>query len=159
MRRIPLDSRCWVFLGAVIAAAPLPSLAENTKYQMGFDDRDGVVDVFYFGKDDTYAAIAYSPKTGKYGYSQGCYSREIAEREARRHCPADDTQIVAWVCNGFCALAVGDDDTWGSGFSNDSRASNSSAKDRALAECRKRGPKARVLICICSVKRKPEVFE
>ena len=145
----------WLWMGSMV-------LAENTQYQMGFDTRDGVVDVFYFGNDDTYAAIAYSPATGKYGYANDCYSREIAERTALRYCVADDARIVGWVCNGFVALAVGKveaDGAWGTGISNDARASNTTAKSRALAACKQRDATAKIKLCVCSVKRKVEVFD
>lgn len=127
--------------------------------QMGYDYRNGSVDVFYFGKEDRFAAIAYSPKTGKYGYAQDCYSREIAERTALKNCDAEDARIATWVCNGFCAIAVGSDGAWGAGYSNSLKASNKSAKENALETCRENCPDAKMLLCICSIDRSPEVFD
>lgn len=100
---------------------------------------------------DTYAAIAYSPSTGKYGYASNYGSRWAAETAALRNCAAKDAQIVTWVNNGFCALAVGDDvSAWGIGYSYGDGATNTYAKQRALLEAQKRTKNARVLLCVCS---------
>lgn len=148
-----------LFLSAIMAVVVSGSVrADNTPFQMGFDYQTDSFDAFYLGKDDQYAAIAYSRKTEKYGFAHGCYSREIAERQAIRNCPADDAKIVTWVCNGFCALAVGENGAWGGGYSNDARASNTAAKNAALRACAKHSDKPRILICVCSVKRKPEIY-
>src|SRR5205823_212946 len=67
---------------------------------------------------NTYAAIAYSPAMGNYGYGYNYGSRTAAEAAAIRNCKADDARIVTWVNNGFCALALGEDKTaWGVGWS------------------------------------------
>src|SRR5438128_2653369 len=88
-----------------------------------------------FFRGTTYAAIAYSEKTGEWGYSSGQQTRDIAEELARRNCKADDAKPVAFVRNGFCALAVGENGAWGTGFSYGDGASNTAAKNKALAEC------------------------
>ena len=54
-----------------------------------------------FFRGDTYAAIAYSPKTGKYGYAYGQSTRDIAEGVAKRRCKAADAKVVTWVHNGW----------------------------------------------------------
>jgi len=113
--------------------------------------------LFFHGS--TYAAIAYSEETGKYGYAYDCPSRDIAEVLARRRCQARDAKVVAWVNNGFCALALGDRGAYGTGWSNGNGASNAAAKNTALAECAQRGKNARLVLCVCSLDRKPEVFE
>lgn len=101
----------------------------------------------------TYAAIAYSPSTGKYGYGNGYRSRYAAEREALRQCPESDAKVVGWVCNGFLALAVGDDNAYGTGYSFNAGATNGAAMNNAMAECRKHTSKnPHILICICSVR-------
>ncbi len=56
-----------------------------------------------------HAAIAYSQSTGSIGYSYNCSSRAQAESLAMDHCSGDDAQVVVWVENGYCALAVGDE--------------------------------------------------
>jgi hypothetical protein len=107
----------------------------------------------------TFGAIAYSRETGKYGYASECKTREAAEEEAKRKCQAHDARIVTWVRNGFCALAVGAEGAWGGGWSAGKEASSTAAKDHALAECKKHSSTARLLICVDSLRRKPEVFE
>jgi hypothetical protein len=106
---------------------------------------------------DTYAAIAYSQNTGSVGYAYNCGSRGEAERMALRNCKGSDARIVTWVNNGFCALAVGQDGAWGIGYSWGDGASNTEARARALAECRKRTTGARIRVCICSEDVEPEV--
>ncbi len=108
--------------------------------------------------DDTYAAIAYSPATGKWGYAYDCDSRSSAEEAALSRCKAPDACIVTWVHNGFCALALGDDKShWGVGWSFGDGASNVSARNRALAECRQRTTGARLVLCVCSLDVQQEV--
>ncbi len=114
-------------------------------------------DVIVFN-GDTYAAIAYSPATGNYGYGYNFGSRASAEAAALRNCKADDARVVTWVNNGFCALSLGDDKTkWGVGFSYGDGATNTFAKRRALQECANRTTNSRLVICVCSVNVAPEV--
>lgn len=108
---------------------------------------------------DTYAAVAYSEKTGTWGYANGRPSRFIAETLAKRYCKAKDAEAVVWVHNGWCALALGDDGAWGIGWSSGKGATNTEAKKQALANCHEFGKNARVVLCVCSLDRKPEIFE
>jgi hypothetical protein len=108
---------------------------------------------------DTYAAIAYSKSTGNYGYAYNHGSRAAAEASALKYCKADDAFIVCWVNNGFCALALGDDrEAYGYGYSFGDGATNTSAKNRALLEARRRTTNAHLVLCVCSENVKPEVF-
>jgi hypothetical protein len=62
----------------------------------------------------SYAAIAYSPATGKYASASDYRSRPAAEKAALAKCGADDAVIACWVNWGFCALALGSDKScWG----------------------------------------------
>ena len=65
---------------------------------------------------DTYAAIAYSPETGRYGYGFRCSSKEEAGQEAIRQCHADDARALIYTYNAWCALAVGDNGAYGSAW-------------------------------------------
>jgi Domain of unknown function (DUF4189) len=86
-----------------------------------------------------FAAIAYSPSTGKYGYSYNYQSRSAAERVALEHLPQPDARIVCWVQAGFCALAKGDDKSeWGVGYSYGKGARTEDAREAAVEECGKR---------------------
>jgi serine/threonine-protein kinase len=81
---------------------------------------------------DTFAAIAYSPATGKYGIAYDRLSRKSAEQDALSNCAVEDARIVCWVNYGFCALAVGSDQAyWGVGWS---KTDNTDAKQKALAD-------------------------
>jgi serine/threonine-protein kinase len=107
---------------------------------------------------DSYAAIAYSPSTGAYGYGYNYGSRWSAEAAALRNCKADDARIVTWVNNGFCALAVGDDKScWGVGWEYGDGATNTAAMRRALQEANKRTTNCRILLCVCSANVAPYV--
>lgn len=99
----------------------------------------------------SYAAVAYSPSTGKFRYSYNYRSRSAAEQAALRGLVEADARIVCWVNNGFCALALGDDvGCWGTGWRYGSGASNSGAMQRALEECRRRTTGARIVVCLSS---------
>jgi hypothetical protein len=52
-----------------------------------------------------FAAIAYSPLTGRYGYATGAGCLADADVLALANCRAPDAQIWAWVENGWVALA------------------------------------------------------
>jgi hypothetical protein len=114
-------------------------------------------DTIYFN-GDTYAAIAYSPETGKWGYAYNCGSRGQAERMALSNCPQSDARIVCWVHNGFCALALGDDKaSWGTGWSYGDGATNTAARNYAMTNCKARTTGARIVLCVCSTNVRPEV--
>jgi hypothetical protein len=99
----------------------------------------------------SYAAIAYSPATGKYGYSYNYRSRSAAESAALRNCPASDARIVCWVNNGFCSLALGNDrSSWGVGWSWGNGASTAEANANALRQCTARTRGARIVLCLSS---------
>jgi serine/threonine-protein kinase len=94
-----------------------------------------------------YAALAFSPSTGKYGYSHDWLARINAERVALKNCKADDARLLVVVGNGFCALALGDDKTaYGFGYAE----TEAEAKKIALRECRKRTTNCYIAVSICS---------
>jgi hypothetical protein len=99
----------------------------------------------------SFAAIAYSPATGKYGYAYNYRSRSAAEKAALEKCDAEDARIACWVNRGFCALALGDDKTcWGVGWRYGGGSSNTDAKDTALKECGNRTTGAHIVLCLSS---------
>ena len=101
--------------------------------------------------EDSYAAIAYSPSTGKIGYSYNECCRHHAEEAALKACPASDAKIVCWVNDGFCAIALGDDkSTWGSGWSYGDGASNTKAINYALDKANKNTKNARIELVFSS---------
>lgn len=70
---------------------------------------------------DKYGAIAYSPASGKWGYSNDCDTRARAEQIAMANCPAGDARIAIWVKNGWAALYSNSQGIWYSGWSANSR--------------------------------------
>jgi hypothetical protein len=99
----------------------------------------------------SYAAIAYSPATGKYGYAYDYRSRKAAEKAALEQCGADDARIACWVNFGFCALAVGDDKScWGVGYKYGNGANNRKTGNEALENCKSRTIGAHVAVILSS---------
>jgi hypothetical protein len=87
----------------------------------------------------SYAAIAYSPATGKYAYACDYRSRSGAETAALKKCGADDAQIACWVNWGFCALALGNDKScWGVGWEYGGGSNNRRADAKAIEDCKTR---------------------
>jgi hypothetical protein len=94
-----------------------------------------------------FAAIAYSPSTGAYGYSYGFASLAGARAEALAHCRGDDARVVVWVENGYAALALGDRRGaygWGWAFNR------GEARARALNQCAARTTGAYVAVSVYS---------
>lgn len=81
-----------------------------------------------------FAVITYSPATKKAGTSKGWISLGSAQRAAMIAGRAPDARPVVWVKNGYCALAVGKDGSYASGYA----ATLERAKELALQECGKR---------------------
>lgn len=79
----------------------------------------------------SYGAIAYSPSTGSIGTSWNCRNFPQAEALARWNCGVDDAVVVS-VRNGYCALALADDGSWGTGYG----ATRRQAELRVLRSCR-----------------------
>lgn len=92
-----------------------------------------------------FAAIAYSPKTGKYGYSYSHGSQSAACSAALKFCKEPDAQIVGWAKNRYCALAEGAD---GYGFGHAATAAE--ARQIALNDCARRTTGGKIVICVFS---------
>jgi len=91
-----------------------------------------------------YAVIAYSPTTGRYGYTYNYGYLGDAEVDAIARCDAPDAVVVAWSRNEWCALAVSDDGSYGysSGWSQ------AEAEANALSYCT--GSNAHILAIVYS---------
>jgi hypothetical protein len=85
--------------------------------------------------DDTYAAIAYSESTGRYGYGYNYSTRTAAENRALNECDADDAEVVVWGRNAYVALAVSDNGPYGYAWGT----TEAIAKRIALQKCRDYG--------------------
>lgn len=94
---------------------------------------------------DSYAAIAYSPSGNNWGYGQGYANKSEAIARARRECGRADAK-ASWAKNAWIALAISDRSRGGYGMAWATTAAG--ARSRALAQCRKFNPDARVVVCV-----------
>ncbi len=96
---------------------------------------------------DTYAAIAYAPSTGSAGYAYNASSEAAAELDALLHCHGDDAQVVVTVQNGYAALAVAEDGSYGYAWGS----TQAIAERLALSKCLDvGGVRPRILVSIYS---------
>ena len=107
----------------------------------------------------TYAAVAFSPSTGKYGYAWDQPTRGYAERIALSYCKAEDAKIVGWVQGGWLVLAIGEDNAYGVGWEYGNGAVNTDAFNRARAECHQHGQRVKTYVCLCSGDIDPKVYQ
>ena len=109
-------------------------------------DRDRVnYSRLYESETNYYAAIAYSPASGKFGSSYSYGSQASARRAALSVCQEPDARIVVWSRNCYCALAVGKDG-YGAGFGSTAK----QARADALSECAKQTTGGHVVKCVFS---------
>lgn len=85
---------------------------------------------------DRFAAIAYSPATGRTGWSHSYSDLGDAETAATNACNETDAVIVAWSKNAWCSLAVADDGSYGWSWGN----TQEEAETAALAGCTEGSP-------------------
>lgn len=99
------------------------------------------------GRANAYGAIAYSPDSGEYGYSEQYTNRSQAEQRAKQECGKNDCEIAAWFYNSCGALATDDNGTWGGAQGGNEQR----ARQAALARCAKEGGKdCKVIVSRCS---------
>jgi hypothetical protein len=94
---------------------------------------------------DSYAAIAYSPSTGRWGYGNGYPSQAQATTRALAECGQRDA-VTKWCKNAWIALALSNKSPGGYGWAWATTASV--ARSRALRECRARNPDAHIVVCV-----------
>ena len=94
---------------------------------------------------DKFAAIAYSPKTGKWGYGCNYATKAEAIARAKSECGSKDAR-TNWCKNAWIALAISDDSRggWGSAWGE----TRAEAEAAARKECLARNPDARVLVAV-----------
>jgi hypothetical protein len=105
----------------------------------------GLAPVLQAAPGDRFAAIAYSPKTGRWGYGANYATKSEAIARARRECGRSDAR-TNWCRNAWIALAVSDQSPggWGSAWGETADA----ARQAAIRECLARNPDAHVVICV-----------
>jgi hypothetical protein len=92
------------------------------------------------------AAIAFSQATGNYGYAVGYDCLPEARCAAMHNCPGCDSEVVVWARNGWCALAVGDDNGYGCAWAS----CKCEAERLALEHCKKNSCHGRIVVCVYS---------
>jgi hypothetical protein len=111
-------------------------------------------------RSDTYAAVAYSPSTGKYGYGWNYSSKYAAERAALSECRVADARIVGWAKFGWLVLVVADDNAYGVAPAWGEGATAAQACQGALRELRKRSnAKVTDVVILCSGNVRPRVIK
>lgn len=103
-----------------------------------------------------YAAIAYSQKTGKVGYtSRQARSEQAAKQLALANCGEKDAKVFTWAQDQWVAVATADGVVGTAGFAR--ALSADEAQRRALAQCQKsaKGGACRVVLCVHSSGTRP----
>jgi hypothetical protein len=105
-----------------------------------------------------YGALAYSPKTGKYGYAWDQLTRTAAEELARAECKANDAKVLAWVRTGWAALVIAEDKSYGYDEVNGDGANSEAAYQKALKKLRNYSNAKVKTIIIVSGNVRPKVI-
>ena len=97
---------------------------------------------------NSYGAIAYSQKTGSYGWGTDFRTQRAAEQGALSRCRerANDCKVTVWFRNACGALAVGGDGGWGSDWGRNRRA----AENKAVHACTGYSYNCRVIVARCN---------
>jgi serine/threonine-protein kinase len=95
--------------------------------------------------DDKYAAIAYSPKTGKWGYGCNYTTKAEAIARAKSECGSKDAR-TNWCKNSWISLALSDKAKggWGSAWGE----TREDAEAASRKECLDRNPDARIVVTV-----------
>jgi len=108
---------------------------------------------------DKYGAIAFSPKTGKYGYAWNWGSREAAEKAALAEVKADDAKNLTWVKYGWAVLVIAEDGAYGYDCVYGDGATDTEAVEKATKQLRKYSQEKIVTtVIVCSGDVKPKVI-
>jgi hypothetical protein len=109
---------------------------------------------------NTYAAIAFSQKTGKYGYAWNYRSLGAAQRAALSRCPEADAEVVAWVNFGWAVLVISEDGASGYATSYGEGSTSGDAYRLALREMRKHSDApVKTILIVCSGDVQPRVIK
>jgi serine/threonine-protein kinase len=105
----------------------------------------GFVPALHAQGDDKYAAIAYSPTTGKWGYGCNYSTKAEAIDRAKSECGEDDVR-TNWCKNAWISLAISKKAKggWGSAWGETRREAEAAARK----ECRDRNPDAHTLVTV-----------
>ncbi|MGV3551523.1 DUF4189 domain-containing protein [Rhizobium sp.] len=95
-----------------------------------------------------YGAIAYSQRSGAYGWSTNFRTQRAAEQGAMARCRerANDCRIAVWFRDACGALAVGGDGGWGADWGRNLRA----AENKAANVCSGYSYNCRIVVSKCN---------
>jgi hypothetical protein len=100
------------------------------------------------GPSRIYGAIAYSPASGAYGYSDNYGSKTLADNRALSECGRSDCVVASWFYNNCGAVAVSGSGSWAGGHGE----TKASAISDAENECTRQGGSACVVkVTHCSI--------
>jgi hypothetical protein len=109
---------------------------------------------------EKFGALAYSPKTGKYGFSWNQKTQEEAEKAAIAEVKEDDAKSLTWVQFGWAVLAITTDNGYGYEAVHGEGASESEAVEKAITQLRKFSKeKIKTIVIVCSGDVKPKVLD
>jgi hypothetical protein len=109
---------------------------------------------------DRYGALAYSVKTGKYGYSWNQSSRAAAEKVALAECEAEDAKVLTWVRFGWAVLVIAEDNVYAFDEVHGDGVTDGDAERKAMKELRKRtDAKVKTIVIVCSGEVEPRVVK
>ena len=103
--------------------------------------------VTLYAGEDRYAAIAFSPSTGRYGYGNKATTKSAAIERALKECGEHDA-ITKWCKNQWIALAVTPRTRTGYGWGTGARLTAGEARSVAVDMCLKYNEEAKVLVCV-----------
>jgi uncharacterized protein DUF4189 len=92
-----------------------------------------------------YAAVAFSPSTGLYGYGNGYSSKDEAVERALQECGGRDA-VTKWCRNSWIALAISRKNPGGYGWAWAESAG--AARSAAIDNCREHNSDAHVVVCV-----------
>jgi serine/threonine-protein kinase len=108
---------------------------------------------------DHYAAIAFSPSTGAYGYGYDCGTLGQAQRLALSHCREADARVICWVRFGWAALVIAEDGSYGYDTSYGGGSTSRDALEKATRQLRKNSDSpVKIALIVCSGDVRPQVI-
>lgn len=117
---------------------------ENKKYDK--ETEHGKTQGAYFsGSNNNFQAIAFSSKSGAFGFSFNQKNQEQAEELAISYCKQKDCKIVIWSKDACSSLAVGKNNAYGTSWNTN----QTESEKKALDNCKKFGKNCKIRTSAC----------
>ena len=109
---------------------------------------------------DKFGALAFSPKTGRYGFAWNHNSQANAEKAAIAELKdIDDAKSLTWVKFGWAALVISADKAYGYAIAQGEGATEGEAIEKAITQLRKYSKeKIATIVLVCSGDVTPKVL-